>query len=276
MTKEECKILGDEGFKLTLFFLGIILVGALIFSMVNPKQMQVSVGDIVTTPEKDVLYADGMAMRKVSPDLLRIGLGVETQELTAAQSQSENGAKINAIKASLMANGVAENNIQTSQYSVYPVTTNRKVCPSSNPGCADWEAQWVQEVVGYKTVHMLTVENTNLDSAGTLVDSAVRAGANKVDSVSFTLKDATRKGIEDSLAAEAMADAKAKAGRIASGLGVRVGKVLSASMNRYYYPEPVYRNMMGAAEASYDGGTGFSPGELTLTAYSSVAFEIAQ
>lgn len=273
MPKDEYKFLGDEGLKLTLFFVGIILVSALIFSVVNPKQIEISVGDIVTTPERDTLYAEGIAIRKVSPDLLRVSLGVETQKRTARESQSENVAAINGIKASLMANGVAENNIRTSQYSVYPVTTIRKVCPD-NRGCSDEEAQWIEDVVGYKTIHMLTVESTDLDSSGTIVDSAVRAGANKVTSVSFTLKDATRKEVEDSLATEAMADARAKAGRIASGLGVRVGKVLSASMDRYYYPEPRYKNIM--AEASYDIGTGFSPGELTLTAYSRVAFEIAQ
>ncbi|MDD2655767.1 MAG: SIMPL domain-containing protein [Candidatus ainarchaeum sp.] len=276
MAKEGCHgMLCDDGMKLTLFFLGVILVGALVFSLVNPKPVQVS-GNVLTSTQQDLLYANGMAMRKVSPDLLRISLGVETQEVTASESQSSNAAGINAVKAALISNGVLESNIQTSVYDVSPVTTSRKVCPVADPECADWEAQWVQEIVGYKTTHMLTVESTGLDSAGTLVDASVRAGSNRVDSVTFTLKDATQKSIEDELASEAMADAKAKAGRIAAGLGVQVGKVTSASINSYYYPQTSVRNMVGAAEASYDGGTSFSPGQLTLTVYSSAVFEIRQ
>lgn len=275
MAKEECHgMCCDDGMKLTLFFLGVILVGALVFSLVNPKPIQVS-GDFLTSPQQDLLYADGVAMRKVSPDLLRISLGVETQEATAAASQSSNAVKINAVKAALMSNGVLESNIQTSEYVVTPVTTSRKVCPVANPECADWEAQWVQEIVGYKTTHMLTVESTSLDSAGTLVDASVTAGSNRVDSVSFTLKDATQKSIEDELASEAMVDAKAKAGRMAAGLGVQVGKVTSASINNYYYPQPILRNMVGA-DASAGGSTSFSPGQLTLTVSSNVVFEIAQ
>jgi uncharacterized protein YggE len=266
--------MGDEGLKLTLFFLGIILVGALVFSLVNPRPVEVS-GNLLTSQQQDLLYADGVAMKKVAPDLLRISLGVETQEATAAESQASNAESINAVKAALLANGVLESNIQTSQYDVTPVTTSRKACPVENPECADWEAQWVQEIVGYKTTHMLTVEGTALEAAGTLVDASVRAGSNRVDSVSFTLKDATQKAAEDELAAAAMADARAKAGRMASGLGVQVGKVTSASINNYYYPQPVMRNMVGA-DASYGGSTSFSPGQLTLTTYSSVVFEIAQ
>lgn len=278
MAKEEtCKCEGplcDGGLKLTLFFLLIVLVGAVVVGMVAPKPMEVSVS-VPENQERDLIYASGTAMREVSPDLLRIVLGVETQEDTAALSQSNNAAKINAIRAALLANGILADDIQTSQYSVYPVTTSRKVCPAGKDDCSDWEAQWVQEIVGYKTVHMLTVDTSNLESAGTLVDAAVRSGANKVDTVSFRLKDTTEKSLRDGLAAEAMADVKAKAGKIAEGLGVSVGKVASASVDQYYYP--AVRNYADYAyESASAGGTGMSPGQLTITVSASASFEIEQ
>lgn len=273
--KRECaQPLCDDGLKLTLFFLLIVLVGAVVVSVINPNPMAVSVS-VPENPEQNLIYASGTAMREVSPDLLRISLGVETQEDTAALSQSDNAGKINAIKGALLANGILADDIKTSQYSVYPVTTSRKVCPAESPGCSDWEAQWVSEIVGYKTVHMLTVESGNLDSAGTIVDAAVRSGANKVDTVSFRLKDTTEKSLRDSLTTEAMQDAKGKAGLIASGLGVSVGKVVSASVDQYYYP--AVRNYADYAyESASVGGTSMSPGQLTITVSASATFEIGE
>lgn len=276
MAKEEMhdNPLIDSGLRLTLFFLLVVLVGALLVSIVNPKPMDVSVS-VPQNPEQNLIYAGGTAMREVSPDLLRISLGVETQEDTAALSQSNNAGKINAIKSALLANGILADDIQTSQYSVYPVTTSRKVCPVEGTPCEDWEARWVDEIVGYKTVHMLTVDSSNLDSAGTLVDASVRAGANKVDAVSFKLKDTTEKTLRDSLTTEAMRDAKAKAEKIASGLGVSVGKVASASVDQYYYP--AVRNYADYAfEMAAPGGTSMSPGQLTITVSASASFEIEQ
>ena len=278
MAKEEmCKCenpLCDGGLKLTLFFLLIVLVGAVVVSVINPNPMDVSVS-IPENPEQNIIYASGTAMREVSPDLLRISLGVETQEETAALSQSNNAAKINAIKSALLANGILADDIQTSDYSVYPVTTSRKVCPVEGTTCDDWEARWVEEIVGYKTVHMLTVESSNLDSAGTIVDSAVNAGSNKVDTVSFRLKDTTEKSLRDSLTTEAMRDAKSKATLIASGLGISVGKVVSASVDQYYYP--AVRNYADYAyETASAGGTSMSPGQLTITVSASATFEIEE
>lgn len=277
MAKEEMhdNPLADSGLRLTLFFLLIVLVGAVLVSVINPKPMDVSVS-VPQNPEEHLIYAAGTAMREVSPDLLRISLGVETQEDTAALSQSNNAAKINAIKSALLANGILADDIQTSQYSVYPVTTSRKICPADKTTCEDWEARWVDEIIGYKTIHMLTVDSSNLDSAGTLVDSAVRAGANKVDTVSFRLKDTTEKSLRDSLTTEAMRDAKSKASLIASGLGVSVGKVTSASVDQYYYP--AVRNYADYAfeAAAPMGGTSMSPGQLTITVSASASFEIEQ
>jgi len=275
--EEKCECegpLGDAGLRLALFFLLIVVAGAVVVGMVAPKPTEVSVS-VPQSQERELIYASGTAMREVSPDLLRITLGVETQEETAALSQSQNAEKINAVKGALLANGVLADDIQTSQYSVYPVTTSRKVCPGDKPDCSDWEASWVEEIIGYKTVHMLTVESPNLDSAGTLVDAAVRSGANKVDTVSFRLKDTTEKALRDSLTTEAMRDAKGKAGLIASGLGVSLGKVVSASVDQYYYP--AVRNYADYAyQAVSAGGTSMSPGQLTVTVSASASFEIEQ
>jgi hypothetical protein len=264
----------DSGLKLTLFFLLIVLVGAVLVGVLNPKPMDVTVS-APQSPAEHLIYAGGTAMREVSPDLLRLSLGVETQEATAALSQSSNAEKINAIKSALLANGILADDIQTSDYSVSPVTTSRKVCPDSMATCEDWQATWVTEIVGYKTRHMLTVDSSNLDSAGTVVDAAVRAGANNVDTVSFRLKDATEKSLRDSLATEAMRDAKSKAEKIALGLGVSVGNVTSASVDQLYYP--AVRNYADYAfEAASAGGTSMSPGQLTITVSASASFEIRQ
>ncbi|MEW5996271.1 MAG: SIMPL domain-containing protein [Candidatus Micrarchaeota archaeon] len=273
MAKEKEEIcehpLCDSGLRLALFFVLIILVGGVLVSVLSPRPVEIAISNVTATPPEHLIFAGGIAQTDVQPDELVLSLGAESQGETASASQSANAEAINAVKASLMANGIAEGGIQTSSYAVYPLTRSRKVCPAENPFCGDWEATWVDEITGYKTIHMLSVKSGNLDSAGALVDAAVRSGANRVDYVSFTLKDETRKAIEESLVAEAMADARGQAERIASGLGVSVGKVASASVGGIFVPEP-------RAFAMEAAGTSFSPGQLTVSVSASASFEIAE
>jgi hypothetical protein len=205
---------------------------------------------------------------------MQISVGVVTEAETAEESQSENAAKANAVKAAMLAKGVAEEDVQTTYYSVYPITESRKVCPEGNPDCESWEATWVTEVVGYRTSHTMRIETKDLDSAGDVIDGAVAAGANNINSITFTLQDETRKEIEEELIAEAMEDAQDEAESIASGLGVSIGDVVHASLGGSYYP--VTRDYYAAEMAAAPGGTEFSPGQLTVSVSGQVEFEIVQ
>lgn len=76
------------------------------------------------------------------------------------------------VKSRLMAAGVEEENIQTSDYSVYP------------------QYDYVdgkQEFRGYQVSHMLTVTVEDIEQTGAVIDAAVQSGANRVTNIEFTV-----------------------------------------------------------------------------------------
>lgn len=84
----------------------------------------------------------GSGSVKVKPDTAVIQLGVVTEGTNLTSVQNENASTVSRVKSRLMAAGVEEENIQTSDYSVYP------------------QYDYVdgkQEFRGYQVSHMLTV-----------------------------------------------------------------------------------------------------------------------
>jgi len=142
------------------------------------------------------------------------------------------------------------------------------------------EFQWndslkKSESIGYRTTNSIQVTLTDLSKVGSVIDSAVQAGANSVSSVSFELSQAKQDALKTQALAEAAQNAKAKAASIASGLGVAVGQVYSASESSNYYT-PMYRNyaMESAAPSASGATTPITPGDIEFSATVNVQFEI--
>ncbi|MYL18705.1 DUF541 domain-containing protein [Halobacillus litoralis] len=114
----------------------------------------------------------GSGSVKVKPDTAVIQLGVATEGTNLTSVQNENASTISRVKSRLMAAGVEEENIQTSDYSVYP------------------QYDYVdgkQEFRGYQVSHMLTVTVEDIEQTGAVIDAAVQSGANRVTNIEFTV-----------------------------------------------------------------------------------------
>ncbi len=242
----------------------------------EPQQIEVSIGDVLAQPDEHTISVQGEAERKVAPDLLIIGITVETEEDTADLAQGENARIADDVRAAVLALGVKEEKVKTSSYYVYPLEKGRWICPAGYPDCEDWEKEYVSDIYGWKVVHSLTVETEDLDSGGDIVDAAVDAGASDIDSVSFTLTDATKEELRKELLGEAGANAGEKAQAIAGGVGVTLGSAIYADEGYMSYPSArsydyMAEAMAGAAPAP---STDFSAGELTVSAQVSVKYLI--
>lgn len=71
-----------------------------------------------------------------------------------------------------------------------------------------------------------------------IIDAAVKNGMNRVDSVTFDSKPATKKLIQDSLIANAISDARKKADLALTPLGASVLSIKDLSINDYQYITP--------------------------------------
>jgi uncharacterized protein YggE len=208
------------------------------------------------------LFVSGTASASSDPDKVTIVFSVETEDKSASVSQQQNAQLTSAVKAALVAKGIAAGDIETVYYQLYQ---DRQYDPDLR--------RYVD--MGFKTAHSMKVELSDVGRAGEIIDAAVGAGANSVSSVSFGLSDGRMEQLRMQALEEAASNAKQKAGSIASGLGVAVSRVMSASEGYSYSPAPYVSYDMAAGAGSTETRTDIVPGEVQVTAQVSVVFEIA-
>ncbi|MBN1642665.1 MAG: SIMPL domain-containing protein [Anaerolineae bacterium] len=196
----------------------------------------------------------------LAPDVARIHVGAEATAESVAVAKADVDAQIDAILVALKAQGVADADIQTSNYSIYYVQE------PGMPVLRDEEASASQG--GYRVSSTLRVTVRDVDTVGAVLDAVVDAGANQVYGVEFTVDDEGKWQSEARTAA--VADAKARAEELAKLSGVELGKVLSVSEVIGGGVSPVMA--LGVERAV--GGAGIAPGELEMSTQIQVTYAI--
>lgn len=200
----------------------------------------------------------GQGKTNVVPDIATMNLGVMTSAPELDDAMSENTATMAAIQEALLAAGIAENDIQTTNYNIYLDEGYRGPEMQQNPV--------------YRVSNMVLVKVRDLESVGQVLDAAVEAGANQIYGISFTVEDWSE--AESVARAEAIADARARAEELASLAGVEVGEVLSISEVVGGGTIP-YRFGAAIAEAQGLGGGGsIAPGELEFSTSIQVTYAL--
>jgi uncharacterized protein len=122
--------------------------------------------------ESNTLHVTGEATVQVPPDQALITLGVITENIDPAVAQAQNAAAIAAIIASLSSLGIPEDHMKTSDYRIHP-----------QYDYVDGKELFKH----YKVQHMLEIKTGQIEKVGTIVDTAVKQGANSVSNVRFSL-----------------------------------------------------------------------------------------
>ena len=219
-------------------------------------------------PSEQTISVSGTATASSSPDSLVIVLGVESEAKTANESLSENSNSLNSVISSLTNSGLSEDDIQTSNFSIYPIYDSIK----------DFNGNWQQVLTGYRVSNILSIQTDKIDSAGDIIDAAVSSGANRVDNVSFQLSDDKYQKISDDLIADAINDATQKAEKALVPLKQKIVGVKSVVIHGNvvpYYDSPMRASFDGFAESSMKSAPIMS-GDEEITTNVSVVFYISQ
>lgn len=192
-------------------------------------------------PPQNTTSVTGTATAMVSPDLLVIQLGVDTESKSAQDAVAQNALAMNATATALEKLGITSDEIGTANFQIQPDYNNTGPYPPYN--------QYKSELVGYKVSNTLLVKTSNLGIAGSLLDAAVSSGANRVDSVSFELSPLKQQSVQNSLIDEAILDAQSKAQKALTPLGQKIEGVKSVSLSVPMMPGmPLYSaNKLGLA-----------------------------
>jgi len=215
------------------------------------------VGEINLSNQQQGIWVTGQGKVTVVPDTVSLRLGVEAQEASVAQAQSVAVEAMDGIMAALIANGVAQNDIQTQYFSIYQVTR--------------WD-DGEQIVIGYRVTNMVTVKIRDIESAGAVIDAVAVAGGDlvRINSISFFIDDPS--AYYEEARQEAMADARAKAEQLATLGGVTLGNPTYISEGTPYSPD--YR-FNGFYDEGASGTTPISPGETEVSLSVQVIYAIS-
>src|SRR5882672_2582112 len=215
-----------------------------------------SAQSVANAPAMRTIEVDGSGEARTSPDTADLDLAIDTQAKTAEEAATRNAALaakvIDALKAKLGDKG----KITTGGYALNPEYDQR---PTQKPS-----------IIGYTAQNTVTVNTCALDLIGALIDSAIAAGANRVNSLNFSVKDDTKPRTE--AITIATRDAHAQASALAAALRVKLGKVVKATTVSEVRPIPMQRGMAMAMSAKV--ATPVEPGEVTMPATVSLTFEI--
>jgi uncharacterized protein YggE len=219
-------------------------------------------------PSEQTISVSGSATASSNPDTLVIVLGVESEAKTANESLSQNSNSLNSVISSLTNSGLTEDDIQTSNFSIYPTYDSIK----------DFNGNWQQVLTGYRVSNILSIQTDKIGSAGDIIDAAVSSGANRVDNVSFQLSDKKLQKISDDLIADAINDATQKAEKALVPLKQKIVGVKSVVIHDNvvpYYDSPMRASFDGFAESSMKSAPIMS-GDEEITTNVSVVFYISQ
>ncbi|PIN84204.1 hypothetical protein COV61_00830, partial [Candidatus Micrarchaeota archaeon CG11_big_fil_rev_8_21_14_0_20_47_5] len=164
----------------------------------SPKEFVLNAN---SNPQEHTISVSGEAGKKVAPDEVQISFTVETSNIDPKTAEKKNADIVANVKEALLKNGITESEISTGYYSLYPeYETIYELAPYYNTRQGN--------LTGYKASHQISVKTGKLDKAGVLADAIVEAGVANVNSITFGLKEETRKAIEEELLAKASANAR--------------------------------------------------------------------
>jgi len=185
---------------------------------------------------------------KISPDRATIQVSVQTRAVTAAAAAAENATKQQSVLGALRALGLANDQLSTINYNVYPEQR--------------YEQGKEPVIVAYNVTNTILVDVRKLNQVGPVIDAALAHGANMITSLQFYASNtevARRAAIAEAIE-KARADAEAAA-RAAHG---SLGTLLEINIAAYSPPPP--RPMMLARSAAIaQADTPINTGEETLS-----------
>ncbi len=203
----------------------------------------------------NTVTASGSGTAQAAPDTAEMSFGVTTMSADA-KSALDDAAKIaGQITSAVKKQGIADEDIQTRDVSVYPQTTDQN---------------GKQVITGYQASLSVQVKVRDIAKLGEVISAANDAGANTISGPSFTIADPAP--VRAEAIDEAVADARTSAEAMAQGRRQERRRGAEPELERRRYGRPdvqVSRHRRGG-----QGAVPIEPGQLDITATVVVVFEL--
>jgi hypothetical protein len=221
------RLIGEASTEVTVKRLAVGLVaGAAIFiAACTPSVTVENTGTEGSTASGIAVSGSGEVFG--TPDTLQMSFGVSVLRPTVKQAVADAATLADSLIATLEGSGVATEDIQTANYSIYPEY--------------DYSSD-ERRLTGYRVSNTVSAKIRDIDSAGSVIDAAVAGTGDEiqVSGVSFSIEDD-----EELISAArdvAWQDARAKAQQLADLAGLTLGDAVMISESvASAPPQPIFR-----------------------------------
>ena len=206
------------------------------------------------------LNVSGNGTVYLTPDIAYITIGVHTEDPNLATGVSKNNTQAQGLVDALKNAGIAAKDIQTSNFSVY-YNSSQSIDKTTG-----------QPITGgyYAVDNTVNVTVRDLSHLGSLLNTAVGAGANNINSITFDVADKT--AAMEQARQKAMANANSLATELAKTAGVNLGEIQAISYSDNS-PLPYY-GMGGGGAAAPNASVPIQPGQTQISVTVSVTYAL--
>lgn len=235
------------------------LLGVAALVAMTPVVTRAQSAQAMIGPSVPALVTSGQGEARVAPDRASLMVNVQTRGTTAAAAASENAQKSRAVLDALARLGLPRDQLGTEGYTVYPEMRYDK--EGGSP-----------KVTGYVVTNTVKAETHRVEQAGAMIDAALGAGANMINSLSFyaaSIDVPRREAI-----ALAVGSARADADAMARAAGGSLGTLLEMStQGPTAPPRPMYDMAMARGKMAQAEPTPVNPGMQTVTVFVSARWQ---
>lgn len=196
--------------------------------------------------EINTLIVTGNGSVLAEPDRASVKLAVVTENVSLRVAQQENAQAMEGVIQALLNLGILRENIQTTSFNILP-----------RYDFVDGK----QILRGYEVTNEITVHISEMGQTGTVIDTAVQNGVNRVSDIEFIVTD--MQGYYQLALVEALQNAQAKAQTIAETMQITLIQPPRRIVEKGSISPPTFKTMATAAESFT---TPIEPGEMEIKA----------
>jgi len=200
----------------------------------------------------------GASIVTANPDRAHVDVGVVTQAPQSQSAVSQNARTFNAVMVALRKAFGPGADIKALSYSLSP----------------DYQyhaSGGTPTITAYTATNVVRVTIDDLARIGDVIDTATQAGANRVPSIQFALRD--EESVRTQALREAAVKAKAEADSLAAALGLKVNRILTVEEGG---PVMVPVREVSFARAAISGSpTQIQPGAIEVNANVTLTVEVS-
>ncbi|MBI2449431.1 SIMPL domain-containing protein [Candidatus Pacearchaeota archaeon] len=221
-------------------------------------------GFIYISSTSATVAAQGNSVLTASPDEVSVNLMIEARNKTAQGAKEMHDKILEKLTLELLRAGIDKNDIKTVNFNIYP------------------EYIWKDgknEQIGYIARQDIIIETKNFDAVANIIDVSIDAGA-LVSYINFELSDEKQSEYKTQALEKAGKDARAKAEATASGLGKKLGRLVSVQSEEFnyipyrYFDAAAAEGAEGSAIKAREAAINLAPRDIDVTATIRVEYKL--